>query len=152
MTHYSILHILLSVYGVENCCAVLLIIQMLPSCLFKDTRKIAADRDCFGSIFYLYHPLPSSLQALAETVWEISRCFATASLMALSALPARGPAGFINLSLLSISLLILQALAVRVWWVSRCPATASWSTVSQHHCHQVVLLGSLLYPYYLPHC
>ena len=75
---------------------------------------MAADRDCFGSLFSLYHPLLSGLQALSEMVWEISRCLATASLMALSALPARGPAGFINLSLLSTSLLILQAPAVRV--------------------------------------
>ncbi len=47
MTHFSILHILLSVYGAGNCCVVVLSIQMLPYCLFKDTMKMAVNRRLF---------------------------------------------------------------------------------------------------------
>jgi hypothetical protein len=47
MTHFSILHIILSVYGVGNCCAVVLSIQMLPYCLFKDTMKMAVKMRLF---------------------------------------------------------------------------------------------------------
>jgi hypothetical protein len=47
MINNSILHILLSIYGVGNCCVVVLSIQMLPYCLFKDTMKMAVKMRLF---------------------------------------------------------------------------------------------------------
>ncbi len=64
MTHYSILHILLSVYGVGNWCAVVLSIQMLPYCLFKDTVLIAANKRLFWVTILSF--LFSGPHALAE--------------------------------------------------------------------------------------
>jgi hypothetical protein len=61
----------------------------------RTPSKWLTTRDCFGSQFYLYHPILSGLQAFAEVMWKISKCLATAPLVSLSAPPARDPSGFI---------------------------------------------------------
>jgi hypothetical protein len=66
--HCFILIFEITVNKAGPCCGVVVGIKIIPYCLSKDTRKMAADRDCFGSLFSLYHPFLSGLQALAEVV------------------------------------------------------------------------------------
>jgi hypothetical protein len=55
MTQYSILHILLSVYGVGNCCAVVIIIQCFPTASSRTPRRWLPTETVLGhySIFII---------------------------------------------------------------------------------------------------
>jgi hypothetical protein len=66
--HCSILIILLTVNKAGPCCVVMVVSRCFPTASSRTPSKWLPTRDCFGSLCYLYHPLLSGLQALAEMV------------------------------------------------------------------------------------